>query len=158
MIWLAWHMWLLLLIIFALGLFFGWWLFGYHPQRQEADTEPGDTAPEEDALETPAPALAATLAKPRVAYDIDAEPVRPVLFDKPEQGSPDNLQKISGIGPKYEEILNEMGIYYYAQIVGWTPAEVAWLDDRLGFPGRIQRDRWQEQAKLLLLGAGLGTR
>ena len=35
---------------------------------------------------------------------------------------------------------------------GWTEREIAWVDDRLNFKGRIERDGWLEQAKILAAG------
>jgi hypothetical protein len=39
-----------------------------------------------------------------------------------------------------------MGFYHFDQIAAWTPAEVAWVDARLKFKGRIERDNWIAQA------------
>jgi predicted flap endonuclease-1-like 5' DNA nuclease len=36
-------------------------------------------------------------------------------------GKPDDLKKISGVGPKLEGVLNEMGFYHFDQIAAWTP-------------------------------------
>lgn len=72
---------------------------------------------------------------------------QPKAAERPEQ--PDDLKRISGIGPKLEAVLNGLGIWTYAQIAAWTPAEVAWIDDYLSFKGRIGRDGWIKQAKAL---------
>ena len=62
----------------------------------------------------------------------------------------DDLKKIKGVGPKLEELLHSLGIYHFGQIAGWGPAEVAWIDSNLeGFSGRVTRDDWVGQAKLL---------
>ena len=46
-----------------------------------------------------------------------------------------------------------MGFYHFDQIANWTDAEVAWVDQNLeGFKGRVSRDTWVEQAKLLAEG------
>jgi NADH-quinone oxidoreductase subunit E len=63
--------------------------------------------------------------------------------------TPDDLKAISGIGPKVEQVLNGFGVWTYAQIAGWTPEEIAWVEDTLGFKGRIGRDGWQAQAVAL---------
>ncbi len=73
-------------------------------------------------------------------------------LDKPTAGEPDNLQIISGIGPKLEKLLHDMGIYYFAQIARWTKKDIAAVDDKLKFKGRIERDEWVRQAKLLAEG------
>lgn len=62
---------------------------------------------------------------------------------------PDDLKAIGGIGPKLEKVLNGLGIWTYGQIAALTAAEIAWLDDRLGFAGRIGRDDWTGQARAL---------
>jgi NADH-quinone oxidoreductase subunit E len=64
-------------------------------------------------------------------------------------GKPDDLKKIKGVGPKLEGTLNDLGIYHFDQIAGWTESDVAWVDERLKFKGRIERDGWIEQAKAL---------
>ncbi len=61
--------------------------------------------------------------------------------------SPDDLKRISGVGPKLEGVLNSLGIYRYAQIAKWTKPEVEWVDDHLKFHGRIERDEWIRQCK-----------
>lgn len=65
---------------------------------------------------------------------------------------PDDLKMISGVGSKLERTLNDLGIYYFKQIAGFTPGNVAWVDERLRFKGRIQRERWIEQARKLAAG------
>lgn len=72
---------------------------------------------------------------------------KPAGVDKP--ATPDDLKAITGIGPKLEKVLNGLGVWTYAQIAGWTLAEVAWVDDYLGFKGRVERDGWLVQAVAL---------
>ena len=69
---------------------------------------------------------------------------KPAAIERPS--SPDDLKAISGIGPKLETVLNGLGVWTYAQIAAWSPAEIAWVDDHLGFNGRIGRDGWIAQA------------
>ena len=66
--------------------------------------------------------------------------------------APDDLKRISGVGPKLEQVLNGLGIWTHGQIAGWTAEEIAWVDDYLGFAGRIGRDGWVAQARLLARG------
>lgn len=65
----------------------------------------------------------------------------------------DDLKSISGIGPKLEKVLNGLGISTYEQVAKLTKAEIAKLDDQLGFAGRIERDDWLGQARRLMTGA-----
>jgi NADH-quinone oxidoreductase subunit E len=86
-------------------------------------------------------------AAEETAHRNEAEPER---LDGPRPGrEADDLKRIGGIGPKIEGILNELGIYHFDQIARWTPAEVAWVDTRLKFRGRIEREGWIAQAKEL---------
>lgn len=78
--------------------------------------------------------------------------VPPYGLKEPVAGEPDNLQMISGIGPKLEKLLHDLGIYYFAQIARWDEKTIAEIDDKLKFKGRIQRDEWVRQAKLLAEG------
>ncbi|KIT15815.1 hypothetical protein [Jannaschia aquimarina] len=81
------------------------------------------------------------------------EEQKPVTLDAPKDGKADDLKMIKGVGPKLEKLCNELGFYHFAQIAAWTPAEVAWVDRHLeGFKGRVSRDDWVAQAKLLADG------
>lgn len=75
---------------------------------------------------------------------------RPKAMARPKK--PDDLKAISGVGPKLEKILNDLGIWTYAQIAKWEKDQIAWLDDHLTFRGRIDRDEWVKQAKALSRG------
>jgi NADH-quinone oxidoreductase subunit E len=75
---------------------------------------------------------------------------KPAALEKP--ASPDDLKAISGIGPKLEQVLNGLGIWTYGQVAAWSPEEIAWVDDMLGFRGRIGRDDWVGQATKLSAG------
>jgi NADH-quinone oxidoreductase subunit E len=76
--------------------------------------------------------------------------IRPIT--KP--GQPDDLKAIPGLGPKVEQVLNGLGVWTFSQIAAWSDAEIAWVDDMLGFNGRIQRDDWLGQAKTLAAAKG----
>lgn len=77
---------------------------------------------------------------------------KPATLDEPK-GQPDDLKKIKGVGRKIEQMLQSMGIYHFDQIAAWTDQEVAWVDANLkGFRGRVSRDNWVEQARLLATG------
>ncbi|MEX0955770.1 MAG: NADH-ubiquinone dehydrogenase [Dehalococcoidia bacterium] len=69
----------------------------------------------------------------------------------PKPAKPDDLKAISGVGPKLEHVLNELGIWTYGQIGALTPAEIDWIEDYLSFKGRIGRDDWLGQAAKLLV-------
>ncbi len=65
------------------------------------------------------------------------------------KGEPDDLKKISGVGPVLEGKLNELGIFHYWQVAELSAEEIASIDEALSFKGRIERDDWVAQAKNL---------
>lgn len=68
-------------------------------------------------------------------------------------GEADDLRRIKGLGPKMLTLLTSLGITRYEQIAGWTDADLDDLDTKLGaFAGRPRRDKWVEQARLLMSG------
>ena len=85
----------------------------------------------------------APLAKVRVTS-------QPVRMKRPK--TLDDLKLISGVGPKIETILHDLGVFTYAQVAGWKKAEREWVDDHLNFHGRIEREDWVKQAKALAKG------
>ena len=89
------------------------------------------------------------VSKPIVSAATDKN--RPSTMKKPAK--PDDLKLISGVGPKLEGILNGLGFYKIAQIAKWKKAEREWVDSKLKFKGRIDRDGWVKQAKALAKGA-----
>ena len=58
----------------------------------------------------------------------------------------DDLTKISGVGPVIVKKLHALGVTSFAQIASWTPEDIAEMDDKLNFKGRIDRDEWLKQA------------
>lgn len=90
------------------------------------------------------------------AVKVMAEPVPvpiPMPAPAPAPAAADDLTRIKGLGPKLVTLLGEVGITSYAQIAAWSDADVERIDAELGrFKGRITRDQWIEQAKLLAAG------
>src|SRR6056297_493835 len=64
----------------------------------------------------------------------------------------DDLKLLSGVGPALEKKLHEAGVTTFAQIAAWTDADIADMDEKLSFKGRIEREGWVEQAKELAKG------
>ncbi|MCF8486265.1 MAG: NADH:ubiquinone oxidoreductase [Rhodobacteraceae bacterium] len=103
---------------------------------------------------TPSPLMAA----PAVASDesatsevYDGPMTEPVRLTGPRAGKADNLKEIEGIGPALEKLCNELGFYHFDQIANWSQADVAWVDQNMKtFKGRIIRDKWVAQAKLIM--------
>ena len=96
------------------------------------------------------PRMAPVAGEGAVAPESVTEGERPAGLAGPRNGKADDLRRIKGIGPKNEGVLNSLGLYHYEQIAALTPANIAWLDAYLKFPGRIARDDWVGQAKALL--------
>jgi small subunit ribosomal protein S2 len=69
------------------------------------------------------------------------------------RGAPDDLGKITGVGPQIIKRLNEHGVFHYWQIAAMTQEETEKLDADLRFNGRITRDKWVDQAKDLMAAA-----
>ncbi len=91
----------------------------------------------------------------RASAPVTAPPVaseggtQPELLSGPRGGKADDLKLLKGVGPKLGGALNDIGIYHFDQIAAWTPAQTAWVDDRLKLKGRIERNSWIDQAKTL---------
>ena len=66
------------------------------------------------------------------------------------RGAPDDLTKLTGVGPQLEKKLNEGGIFHWWQVAAMQEADVAKVDADLKLNGRIARDNWVEQARTLL--------
>ena len=45
-----------------------------------------------------------------------------------------------------------MGVYHDDQVAAWSEAEADWVNARLKFKGRVQREDWISQAKALTRG------
>ena len=70
-------------------------------------------------------------------------------FDAATQKA-DDLKLISGVGPKMEEKLHQLGIYTFEQVSKMTDIEYDLLDSIIDeFPGRAKRDDWAGQASKL---------
>ncbi|WP_456388173.1 50S ribosomal protein L21 [Profundibacter sp.] len=98
----------------------------------------------------------------------DAKPAKPAKADKPAKAAKadkpakaakpvaakgaDDLKQLSGVGPALEKKLHENGVTSFAQIAGWSKADIADMDEKLSFKGRIDREDWVAQAKKLAKG------
>ncbi|MCV3207968.1 ATP-binding cassette domain-containing protein [Mesorhizobium sp. YC-39] len=70
----------------------------------------------------------------------------------PRGGTADNLTRIKGIGTVNEKKLNQHGIFHFDQIAAWNKSDVEAAEAYLAFDGRIAREGWVKQAKLLSQG------
>lgn len=65
------------------------------------------------------------------------------------RGAPDDLTKLSGMGPDAVQKLNDGGVFHFWQIAAMTPAEVSKIDHDLKLGGKIEREGWVAQAREL---------
>ncbi len=65
------------------------------------------------------------------------------------RGVADDFSKLTGVGPQLEKNLNEAGIFHFWQFTSMSQDDMAKLDAELKLNGRIQRDGWVEQARVL---------
>lgn len=146
-------------------------------ERQDANTAPGATGPvatpvaEPETAEAPvAPvakaeavsdgvraSTAATVADMIASSQTGAKkaelPARPAKPVKARRSKPaDDLKRISGVGPKIEQVLFNMGVTRFRDIAAWTEEDIETFDAALGVSGRIVRDKWIEQARSLAKG------
>ncbi|HID81048.1 MAG TPA: 50S ribosomal protein L21 [Chromatiales bacterium] len=92
-----------------------------------------------------------TAAPKAAAKPAEAE-TKPAKAKAKATDAADDLKKISGVGPVIEEKLHKLGITSFSQIAAFTPEEIADVDEKLNFKGRIERDDWLSQAKILAEG------
>jgi predicted flap endonuclease-1-like 5' DNA nuclease len=97
-------------------------------------------------------AAAKSLTGAAAAADAMARGSKPEGLDAPRAGPADDLKLVSGIGPQNEARLHALGIYHFDQIARWSEKEALWVGGYLAFPGRIEREDWIEQAKILAAG------
>jgi small subunit ribosomal protein S2 len=101
-----------------------------------------DIGEAEAPVEEPLPAA----VEPEQALEVPTEAFE--LLAAP-RGAPDDLAKLSGVGPQLEKKLNDAGIFHYWQIAGMTPDDVKKVDHDLKLNGRIAREDWINQARAL---------
>ena len=140
-----------------------WWLFvGARRTRVEIARKGDDGAPAKrnQALidAPPAASIDAEIPPPTpeglagIGVAVAAA-AAPVPVDLPD----DDLTRIKGLGPKLVDQLRELGVTRFAQIAAWDDADIDRIDARLGrFQGRIRRDDWPAQARLLAAGDTAG--
>lgn len=89
-------------------------------------------------------------AEPKAEKKAEEKKAAPKKAAKAEGG--DDLKELSGVGPALEKKLQEAGVTTFAQIAAWTADDIAEMDEKLSFKGRIEREGWVEQAKELVKG------
>jgi NADH-quinone oxidoreductase subunit E len=133
-----------MLLAFFIGCIFGYLLHLMFGDAGEEAAELAAAAPSKVAhTAVPMAPKAAELAAGAGKMD------RPKGISAARGGKADKLQRISGVGPKNEKVLHNLGFFHFDQIAAWTAEEIAWVDDHLKFNGRIKREEWTKQCRLL---------
>lgn len=157
--------WLFLVLALVVGLLVAWWVFVASRRTRVEIARGEDDAParrNQALIDAPPAASLAEVPPPTpeglagvgaaVAVAADLVPVTP-----PEPEGGDDLTRIKGLGPKLVEQLRALGVTSFAQIAAWNDDEIDRIDAQLGqFQGRIRRDDWPTQAKLLAAGDTAG--
>ena len=129
---------------------------------READANPPAEAPApkpavKQAEEARKAGKPAAKAAPKAEAKASPSPEQAVAEKAPaakEMAStgPDDLKQLKGVGPALEKKLHAAGVTTFAQIAAWGPEDIADMDGKLSFKGRIERDGWVDQARLLATG------
>jgi branched-chain amino acid transport system ATP-binding protein len=106
---------------------------------------------------SPAPKATPAKAPAVKAPSARAEAARPAAkpagvsnrLARPRGGKEDDLLVIKGIGPVNKKKLNEHGIFHFDQIANWKKSDIEAVEAYLAFDGRIAREDWVGQAKIL---------
>ena len=104
------------------------------------------------AEDTPAPAAKPAAKKAAPKPKAETPKAEAPKAEAPAAAGADDLKKLSGVGPALEKKLHAAGVTSFAQIAAWSPEDVAEMDEKLSFKGRIERDGWIEQAAKLAAG------
>jgi len=133
------------------------------------DSKAADTAPEPRRPTQLAEAIrTAAHAEPAPEKKVDLTALRSVRSEAFRSGDvlppvssgagptppvrPEDLKRIRGVGVLIEKRLNAMGVWRYEQIANWTSADINRISQALEFRGRIERENWVEQARILASG------
>ena len=139
--------WPAIVIALVIGLVIAWYIF--HASRRTRVTGTSNDVLDEGA----APA---TRNKALIDSAPAATAMQPTAAVPPTEGQAtgsDDLTRIKGVGPKLAALLREQGITGFAQMAAWTDEDIDRIDPTLGrFEGRIRRDDWVGQARLLADG------
>lgn len=117
---------------------------GSLPKGAEAEPKPAA----KKAAKKPAAKPAAEKADTKAA----AKPAAKKAAPKAAKAAADDLKALSGVGPALEKKLHEAGVTTFAQIAAWTADDIAAMDEKLSFKGRIEREGWVAQAQKLAKG------
>lgn len=138
---------LLITALVVAALILLWFLLSSRKTKIQKDGSAGDSDGVAKRNQSLIDAAPATLKQAEIepASEAKAAPI-----PTPSASNADDLSRIKGVGPKLKTMLLDMGITSFAEIAAWTDADIDRVDSGLGrFEGRIRRDNWPEQARLL---------
>lgn len=93
------------------------------------------------------------VAAVKVVKPATGKAIKPAVLTEARDGGPDNLKMIKGVGPVLEKALHASGVFHFDQVAAWKKADATWFDDNVkGANGRVLRDEWVKQAKILAKG------
>jgi len=69
------------------------------------------------------------------------------------RGAPDDMSKLTGVGPELETTLNDAGIFHYWQIAAMTDTDIEKVDADLKLNGKIKQNGWVAQAREMIEAA-----
>ncbi|HSP25740.1 MAG TPA: 30S ribosomal protein S2 [Saliniramus sp.] len=69
------------------------------------------------------------------------------------RGAPDDMSKLTGVGPELETTLNDAGIFHYWQLAAMTDADIEKVDADLKLNGKIKQNGWVAQAREMIEAA-----
>ena len=123
------------------------------PAATIAAAKPAAAKPAAKVAAKPAAKVAAKPAAKAAAKPAAKAAAKPAVLAKARAGGADNLKMIKGVGPVLERALHTTGVFHFDQVGAWTKADAEWFDDNVkGANGRVIRDGWVKQAKILAKG------
>jgi predicted flap endonuclease-1-like 5' DNA nuclease len=165
----------LIVILAIIAVLMIWWGARRRRQQRAAERQVEERRPTTSDTIAPTTAETPLVDRPPVTpsppplVDVPAEPAPPptvpqatsaeIVPPAPATGGDADapVTLLKGLGPKVAARLAELGVTTVGQLAALTPAEAGALDADLGtFKGRMARDRWIEQARLLATGDRAG--
>jgi predicted flap endonuclease-1-like 5' DNA nuclease len=116
-------------------------------QRQACATLQDEVARLKRELAGRAKAPAKRVAAPAPPAPAPAPAEAAASSTAPTSGNTDDLTRIRGIGKVIERKLHELGITTFRQLADLSAADVQRVNQAIDFPGRVERERWVEQAR-----------
>lgn len=138
-----------LLLAFLLGCVAGCWLSGWMDKPRRSASPAGNRSGRVGRALAPEPRLQTAAA------NAAREPVNG--RDGSGATEADDLKLLTGIGPVLEKKLHTLGITRFSQIAAWEDGDIERMDTELRFKGRIRREGWVAQARVLAGNGAAGA-